>query len=114
MRLVRCLGPGSLMGRLTVLVSNTTMALVEDGALLGSNSLDMGNVELGTSFVFRGHVAMLKYRVFVFLFVAAVILFFVGMFAGIFPMVLIGAVSLIALFLTRRAFMPVQEQRWDP
>jgi hypothetical protein len=34
----------SLMGRLTAFVSNTTMALVEDGALPGSRQLDMGNV----------------------------------------------------------------------
>ena len=33
----------SLMGRLTAFVSNTTMALVEDGASLGSRQLDMGN-----------------------------------------------------------------------
>ena len=33
----------SLMGRLTASVSDTTMALVEDGALLGSRELDMGN-----------------------------------------------------------------------
>ena len=36
----------SLMGRLTAFVSNTTMALVEDGALLGSRQLDMGNSRL--------------------------------------------------------------------
>ena len=33
----------SLLGRLTAFVSDTTMALVEDGALLGSRQLDMGN-----------------------------------------------------------------------
>ena len=33
----------SLIGWLTASVSDTTMALVEDGALLGSRQLDMGN-----------------------------------------------------------------------
>ena len=33
----------SLMGRLTAFVSNTTMALVEDGALPWSRRFDMGN-----------------------------------------------------------------------
>ena len=33
----------SLMGRLTAFVINTTMALVEDGDVLGSRQLDMGN-----------------------------------------------------------------------
>ncbi len=31
-----------LMGRLTAFARDTTMALVEDGALLGSRQLDMG------------------------------------------------------------------------
>ncbi len=31
------------MGRLTAFVSNTTMALVEDGEVLGTRQLDMGN-----------------------------------------------------------------------
>ena len=53
---------------------------------------------------------MLKYGLFVFLFLAAVILFFVGLFAGIVPLVLVGAVMLTALFLTRRSFIPVQEE----
>ena len=33
----------TLMNRLTAFVSNTTMALVEDGEVLGSRQLDMGN-----------------------------------------------------------------------
>ena len=33
----------SSMGRLTAFVSDTAMALVGDGALLGSRQLDMGN-----------------------------------------------------------------------
>ena len=33
----------SLMGRLTAFVSETTMALVENGEVLGSRQLDMGN-----------------------------------------------------------------------
>ncbi len=37
----------SLMGRLTVFVSNNTMALVEDGEVLGPMHLDMGNSGLG-------------------------------------------------------------------
>lgn len=57
---------------------------------------------------------MLKYGIFVSLFVTAVVLFFVGLFAAIIPMVLIGAVMLVSLFLTRRAFMPIQEPKWDP
>ncbi len=32
-----------LMGRLPAFVSNTTMALVEDGVSVGSTQLDMGN-----------------------------------------------------------------------
>ena len=99
---------------MTAFCSVGTIVGVKDGGLFDRPQLDMGNVALGTSFVFREHVAMLKYGVFVSLFLAAVILFFVGLFAGIFPMVLIGAVMLVALFLTRRAFMPVQEQKWDP
>ena len=35
-----------MMGRLTALVSDTTMALVEHGALLGSRQSDMGNLGL--------------------------------------------------------------------
>ena len=31
------------MGRLTAFVSQTTMALVEDGEVLGSRQLDMGH-----------------------------------------------------------------------
>ena len=54
---------------------------------------------------------MLKYGVFVFLFVAAVTLFFVGLFANILPLVLVGATLLAALFLTRHAFMPIQEPK---
>ena len=33
----------SLMGTLTAFMSDTTMALVEDGRLLGTRQLDMGN-----------------------------------------------------------------------
>ena len=33
----------SLMGRLTASVSGSTMALVDDGALIGSRQFDMGN-----------------------------------------------------------------------
>ena len=33
----------SLIGWLTAFVSDTTMALVEDGEVLGSRQLDMGN-----------------------------------------------------------------------
>ena len=57
---------------------------------------------------------MLKYGVFVFLFVAAVSLFFVGLFANILPLVFVGAILLAALFVTRRAFLPIQEPKWDP
>ena len=52
---------------------------------------------------------MLKYGVFVSVFVAAVIVFFVGLFVNILPMVLGGAVILVALFFTRRIFIPTQE-----
>ena len=37
----------SLIGWLTAFVSDTTMALVEDGKVLGSRQLDMGNPGLG-------------------------------------------------------------------
>ena len=43
----------SLIGWLTAFVSDTTMALVEDGALLGSRQLDMGNSGLGYGLVLR-------------------------------------------------------------
>jgi hypothetical protein len=36
----------NLIGWLTAFVSDTTMALVEDGALLGTSQLDMGNAGL--------------------------------------------------------------------
>jgi TRAP-type C4-dicarboxylate transport system permease large subunit len=52
---------------------------------------------------------MLRYGVFVFLFVATVIIFFVGLFMSILPLVLVGAVMLVALFFTRRIFIPTQE-----
>ena len=57
---------------------------------------------------------MLKYGVFVFLFVTAVTLFFVGLFASILPLVLVGAILLAALFVTRHAFIPIQEPKPDP
>ena len=57
----------------------------------------------------RGLVAMLKYGVFVFVFVATVIVFFVGLFLSILPLVLGGAVMLVALFFTRRIFIPTQD-----
>ncbi len=52
---------------------------------------------------------MLKYGVFVFLFVATVIIFFVGLFMNILPLVLAGAVMLLALFFSRRIFIPTRE-----
>ena len=52
---------------------------------------------------------MLKYGVFVFVFVATVIIFFVGLFVNILPLVLAGAVMLVALFFTRRIFIPTQD-----
>ena len=52
---------------------------------------------------------MVKYGVFVFLFVVAVVLFFVGLFGNSVPLLLAGALMLFALFLTRRMFMPIQE-----
>ena len=57
---------------------------------------------------------MLKYGVFVFLFVTAVALFFIGLFANIVPLVLVGAILLAALFVTRHAFIPIQEPKPDP
>jgi 4-hydroxybenzoate polyprenyltransferase len=56
---------------------------------------------------------MLKYGVFVFLFLTAVTLFFVGLFANILPLVLVGAILLAALFVTRHAFMPIQQPKPD-
>ena len=50
---------------------------------------------------------MLKYWLFIVLFVAALILFFVGLFANIVPLILVGAILLFALFLTRQRFMRV-------
>ncbi len=50
---------------------------------------------------------MLKYWLFIVLFVAALILFFVGLFANIVPFILVGAILLFALFLTRQRFMRV-------
>ena len=52
---------------------------------------------------------MLKYWVFVSLSVAAVVLFFVGLFGNFVPLLLAGAVLLLVLFLTRRVFMPIPE-----
>ena len=52
---------------------------------------------------------MLKYWVFVFLSVIAVVLFFVGLFGNLVPLLLAGAVLLFVLFLTRRLFMPISE-----
>ena len=56
---------------------------------------------------------MLKYGVFVVLFLTAVTLFFVGLFANILPLVLVGAILLAALFVTRHAFIPIQEPKPD-
>ena len=56
---------------------------------------------------------MLKYRLFVLLFVTSVVMFFVGLFAGVVPLVLAGAIMLTTLFVTRRLFIPVQEEE-DP
>ena len=39
----------NLMGRLTASMSDSTMAFVEDGALLGSRQRDMGNSGLQSS-----------------------------------------------------------------
>ena len=52
---------------------------------------------------------MLKYWVFVFLSLTAVVLFFVGLFGNLVPLLLAGALLLFALFLTRRFFMPIPE-----
>ena len=57
---------------------------------------------------------MLKYGVFVLLFVTAVTLFFVGLFASIPALVVVGAILLAALFVTRHAFIPIQEPKPDP
>jgi len=56
-----------------------------------------------------GRFTMLKYWVFVFLSVAAVVLFFVGLIGNHVPLLLAGAVLLLVLFLTRRVFMPIPE-----
>lgn len=52
---------------------------------------------------------MLKYWVFVFLSLTAIVLFFVGLFGNFVPLLLAGALLLFALFLIRRFFMPVQD-----
>ena len=52
----------------------------------------------------------MKYGLFVLLFVTSIVLFFVGLFTAIVPMVLTGAIMLTALFLTRRSFIPIQEE----
>lgn len=52
--------------------------------------------------------AMLKYRVFVVLFIVSVVALFGGLFANILPLVILGAVMLLLLFVTRRTFIPVQ------
>ena len=52
--------------------------------------------------------AMLKYRVFVVLFIVSVVALFGGLFAGIIPLVILGAVMLLLLFVIRRTFIPVQ------
>ena len=51
---------------------------------------------------------MLKYRVFVVLFIVSVVALFGGLFAGILPLVILGAVILLLLFVMRRTFIPVQ------
>ena len=51
---------------------------------------------------------MLKYRLFVLLFVTSVVLFLVGLFAAVVPLVLAGAIMLAALFVTRHSFIRVQ------
>ena len=91
-------------------MSDTTIALAERDAPLGARSPRTGSVGFRMSSVFWGLVTMPKYGVFVFLFVATVIIFFVGLFVNIFPMVLVGAVMLVALFFTRRLFIPTQER----
>ena len=57
---------------------------------------------------------MLKYSVFAILFIVSVITFFVGLFAGIFPLVIVGAVILLALFVMRRSLIPVPEDDGTP
>jgi hypothetical protein len=52
---------------------------------------------------------MLKYWVFVFLSLTALVLFFVGLFGNFVPLLLAGAVLLFVLFLTRRLFMPIPD-----
>ncbi|MDP6063218.1 MAG: hypothetical protein QGI49_00255 [SAR202 cluster bacterium] len=52
---------------------------------------------------------MIKYWVFVFLSVAAIVLFFVGLLGNLVPLLLAGAVLLFVLFLTRLVFMPIPE-----
>jgi len=53
----------------------------------------------------------MKYGLFVLLFVTSIALFFVGLFMAIAPMVLAGAIMLAALFVTRRSFIPIQEEK---
>ena len=55
----------------------------------------------------------MKHRLFALLFLTSVVLFFVGLFAAIVPLVLAGSIMLTALFVTRRAFITVQEEE-DP
>ena len=58
--------------------------------------------------------AMLKFRLFVLLFVTSIVLFLVGLFAAIVPLVLAGAIMLTALFVTRRSFIPVRGEEDSP
>ena len=57
---------------------------------------------------------MPKYRIFIFLFIVSIVAFFVGLFAGILPLVIVGAVILLALFVIRRSLIPVPEDDSAP
>lgn len=50
-----------------------------------------------------------KYAIFAILALASMVLFFVGLFAGLVPLVIIGAATLFVLFVVRRSFIPVTE-----
>ena len=51
-----------------------------------------------------------KYAIFAILSLASIVLFFVGLFAGLVPLVIVGAAALVVLFVVRRSFIPVEEQ----
>ena len=51
-----------------------------------------------------------KYAIFAILSLASIVLFFVGLFAGLVPLVIVGAATLVVMFVVRRSFIPVEEQ----